>query len=671
VSVNNTSIRDISKAHPLRLEQSQGVWCLVVVIWIASFASAQLSPLVESSFLYEWPKALQIPFVDWFNALIKGIAKFEVFSDTTVADITRSGVPVIDTITDFLSSMLSGGITSGFGSQEKQVFPPFSWLGVVIVIVLLGYRLGGKKLAWLSLFTLSYLLSFNLWESAAATMSQMFIAVPMALAIGISLGIWLYYSPRIRPTMLLIVDQAQTIPIFSYLVPIVIFFGLGAAPAIVASIIYSAPAIVRAAVLGLEEADKSVGELAVSTGATRRQALWGFLLPTARTALQTGGTQVVLLAFSTGILASLVGAHGLGYDVLVSMRQLTISRGLEAGMAITLLAIMCDYFVRCGFDKSSRQSERLSGKTFVLIVIAILMMTTLASTMIPVLEVYPNSLMVSSGQITDVFVDWFTITMYEPLNFIKAILFINIFRPFETLLLNLPWLPVAITLTTFGLVTGGKGRALAILLLNIFLASSGLWDKSMSTIYLCSIGVFSALLVGMPLGIFSAHSQKASSIVLPVVNILQTIPPFLYLVPAIMMFGTGDFSAFFAIFLFAIVPMVRYTNAGFRSVPESLNEAGRQMGATPLQHFWNIEFPMAKPLLLVGLNQTILLGLSMLVVTALIGTHDLGQEALYGLQKSNPGRAVVAGLAVAAIAIISDRLIGGMAEARMKSILKN
>lgn len=651
----------------LRLDRSQGLWLLVAIIWGVSLGLPSVMSGGNGFWFLTWPEAWTLPLADGFNELIRGIAEFEVFEGFTVADGTRGFVPVIDTVTQNVSGMIHGGITSGFGSNTIQIVPPLSWLGILIAMTMFGYRVGGMKLAGLTSMSLAYLLIFDLWGSAATTIAQMLIAVPLALGIGIGVGVWLYYSPRIRPVMLLIVDQAQTIPIFSYLVPIVVFFGLGSAPAIVAAIIYAAPATVRAAILGLEQSEAQIGELATSTGATFRQSLFSFLLPTARTALQTGGTQVVLLAFSTGILASLVGSGGLGYDVLVAMHQLNIGHGIEAGLAITLLAIVANNFIKVGFGNVLHREELLTGKTFAILALGSLLALTLLSRVVPELETYPEAWTVSTGQITDRFVDWFTVQFYDALNWIKAVLFVNIFRPLENFLLSLPWLAVCLTLSIFGFLTGGKVRGISIFLLATFLAATGLWEKSMSTVYLCSLGVMSAIAVGMPLGVLSAKSRLVASAVMPVVNMLQTLPPFLYLVPAIMMFGTGDFSAFFAIFLFAVVPMVRYSEAGIRSVPEQLNEAGRQMGSTPFQLFWNIEFPVAVPMLLVGVNQTILLGLSMLVVTALIGTHDLGQEALYALQKSNPGRAIVAGLGVAAIAIISDRLIGGLAEARLEA----
>ena len=146
------------------------------------------------------------------------------------------------------------------------------------------------------------------------------------------------------------------------------------------------------------------------------------------------------------------------------------------------------------------------------------------------------------------------------------------------------------------------------------------------------------------------------------IDTLQTLPSFVYLIPVVMLFRVGDFSAMIAVVLYALVPAVRYTAHGLRSVPEELIEAGIVSGATRGQILRKIRLPMAVPMMLLGLNQTILLALSMLVITALVGTRDLGQEVYIALTKADIGRGLVAGLSVAAIAIIADRLIGAAAK---------
>jgi glycine betaine/proline transport system permease protein len=184
----------------------------------------------------------------------------------------------------------------------------------------------------------------------------------------------------------------------------------------------------------------------------------------------------------------------------------------------------------------------------------------------------------------------------------------------------------------------------------------------MITVYLCGLSVVIAMLIGLPLGILAASNATAGRIIGAIVDTLQTLPSFVYLIPVVMLFRVGDFSAMIAVVLFALVPAVKYTAHGLRSVPVELIEAGVVCGCTKGQILRKIQLPMAVPMILLGLNQTILLALSMLVITALVGTRDLGQEVYAALATADVGRGLVAGFAVAAIAIIADRLIGAAAK---------
>ena len=184
----------------------------------------------------------------------------------------------------------------------------------------------------------------------------------------------------------------------------------------------------------------------------------------------------------------------------------------------------------------------------------------------------------------------------------------------------------------------------------------------MITVYLCGISSVIALLIGIPIGILSAERTGLWRWVQVFIDTLQTLPSFVYLMPAVMLFRVGDFTAMLAVVAFAIAPSIRYTALGLRGVDPRLIEAGQAMGCTPFQLLTRIKLRLAFPEILLGVNQTIMFALSMLVITALVGTRDLGQEVYIALTKADPGRGLAAGLAVAFIAIIADRLIHASAQ---------
>lgn len=234
--------------------------------------------------------------------------------------------------------------------------------------------------------------------------------------------------------------------------------------------------------------------------------------------------------------------------------------------------------------------------------------------------------------------------------------------PVKQFFAGLPWFGVVLSLFFLGLALKGWKLALTVAPLCLFLAISGNWDKSMTTVYLVVLGVALSFAIGFPIGLASAYSKRLSHVVQVVMDTLQTLPSFVYLIPAVMLFQNGDFAALIAIVAYALVPSIRYTELGVRLIAKELIEAARMMGGTRWQILIKVTLPTARPTILLGVNQTVMLAISMLIITALVGTNDLGQEVLNALQKADPGRGLVAGVCVSFIAIIIDRLLRAGAE---------
>jgi glycine betaine/proline transport system permease protein len=239
--------------------------------------------------------------------------------------------------------------------------------------------------------------------------------------------------------------------------------------------------------------------------------------------------------------------------------------------------------------------------------------------------------------------------------------------PFKRLLAGLPWLGVVIVLAVAGWRLGGLRLAGLVAALSFLIAATGQWEKAMITVYLCGISVIVATLIGLPIAVLVAERERTWRWVQVIIDTLQTLPSFVYLMPAVMLFRVGDFTAMIAVVAYAIAPAIRYAVLGLQRVDPRVIEAGRAMGCTPWQLLTKIRIKLALPEIMLGLNQTIMFALSMLVITALVGTRDLGQEVYIALTKADTGRGLVAGLAVAFIAIIADRLIAaGAARTRAR-----
>lgn len=399
---------------------------------------------------------------------------------------------------------------------------------------------------------------------------------------------------------------------------------------------------------------------------------WRVLVPSAKDSLMVGVNQVIMLSLNMVIIASMIGAGGLGFDVLAALRRLDIGAGLEAGIAIVVLAVALDrvsqaYARRTADAPAPAGAGLVARNPYTAASLAIVVAAALAGLAVPAVQTYPEALHVSTGPFFSDIVGWINVNFFDTLEALKNAVLLNVLVPFKRLLGGLPWAGVVALLAFAGWRLGGARLALLVGVLSFLIAATGQWEKATITVYLCGISVIVAALIGIPVGILSAERERLWRWVQVVIDTLQTLPSFVYLMPAVMLFRVGDFTAMIAVVAYAVAPAIRYTALGLQKVDPQLIEAGRAMGCTPAQILTKIKLKLALPEILLGLNQTIMFALSMLVITSLVGTRDLGQEVYIALTKADTGRGLVAGLAVAFIAIIADRLIGaGAARSRKR-----
>ncbi|SMB87641.1 glycine betaine/proline transport system permease protein [Desulfonispora thiosulfatigenes DSM 11270] len=225
-----------------------------------------------------------------------------------------------------------------------------------------------------------------------------------------------------------------------------------------------------------------------------------------------------------------------------------------------------------------------------------------------------------------------------------------------------PWLFIIIATFLVFYLTKNKGLGSFTFLGLLLIWNLGLWEATMSTIALVLFATSLALLIGVPLGILAALFDSFYKVVMPILDFMQTMPAFVYLIPAIPFFGLGVVSAAFATVIFAMPPSIRLTCLGIRQVPEELIEASEAFGSTRMQKLVKLQIPIATPTIMAGINQTIMLSLSMVVIAAMIGAKGLGGEVWTAIQRFKPGMGFEAGLGVVIIAIIFDRVTQTLAK---------
>jgi len=643
-------------------------WTVLLIVTAVLFFLKE-----DLAWAFKYPRTWTIPLQFWISDFMKWLINDLSFGLFTFKEFTRAISWLIEQPYWVAKSLLATGFVQGQGQEAQVVFPRLSWVGLTALVMVIGYYAKGLKLALLAGACFAYLAVFGQWDSAMVTLSSIVIAVPIGVVGGLALGIAGYRSRRFALALTPVLDLMQTVPVFAYLVPILILFGFGPVSAMIATIIYAMPPMVRITMLALNQVSYEVLEYGRMAGCTKRQLLWKVQLPSAMNSLMVGVNQVVMMSLNMVIIASMIGAGGLGFDVLNALRRLKIGEGIEAGLAITLLAIALDrlsqaYASRTPSSKQEIQAGFVLRHRYLLSGVGVVAGAWILGTTFSAVTIFPEDWQITTGSFWGDTVRWININYFDQLDGLKNFLLLNLMIPFKRFLLSLPWIVVVVMTGMAGLQLGGLRLGLLTGALALFPAVIGMWAKAMVTVYLCGLSVLIACLIGIPIGIAAARNDRAHRITQAIIDTLQTLPSFVYLMPVVMLFRVGDFAAMIAVVAYAVVPAIRYTDHGIRGVPKDVMEAATQAGCTRRQMLWKVQLPLALPEIMLGVNQTIMMALSMLVITALVGTRELGQEVYIALTKADTGRGIVAGLSVAFIAIIADRLIGAWVKHKKREL---
>jgi glycine betaine/proline transport system permease protein len=622
------------------------LWTILIVVTLVLWIDPG-----TAAWAVKYPRSAVVPISAWIGGAMKWLIEhFQVF--------TRGIAAAIDVPLQVTFAVLAKGFTI-WGIE----IPRLAWVGVTGAVAIAGHAFGGRRLAIISGVCFLYIALFGQWSQAMLTLALVVMCVPFGVALGLLFGILAYRSKRlddwfIRPSL----DLAQTMPAFAYLVPILLLFGSGPVPGLIATAIFASPPMVRATKLALEQVSEDIQSFADMSGCTRRQKLWRVMMPTAQPTLMIGVNQVIMMTLNMVIISSMIGAGGLGYDVLLALRALKIGAALEAGLAIVALAIALDRISAAAAGRRVRFSPPPGANfaqrhPYFILAMVWLVATTLLSLALPAVGTLPKEWTLSTGTFWADVIKWINVNFFDYIEATKVWLLLNVLRPFKDFLSAIPWPVFVAAGALLGYQLAGWRLALLAGLMLLFPAVTGLWEKTMFTVYLCTISAFFACLIGIPVGAWAANNAKVDRAMAVIVDTLQTLPSFVYLIPVVMLFSNGDVSAMIAIIAFAVAFAIRYTTAGIKQVPPHLIEAARAMGCTPRQIQWRVQLPLALPAIMLGVNQTILMSLAMLVITALVGTSDLGLQVFAALSKADAGGGLTAGLAIAFLGIVADRLI--------------
>jgi glycine betaine/proline transport system permease protein len=591
--------------------------------------------------------------------------------------------------TNFFLHTIIGGFSNGLNGATNDVVNLLhwmTWVGVLVVTTLFAWLMGTWRTA---LFTALVVSSFGvlqipnggpngisqMWPSAMTTLALMAVSIALATIVGIPLGIASAIWPAVSRTLRPVLDLMQILPAFAYLVPIVVLFSIGNPAGIVVTFIYAMPPLVRFTELGIRAVRKDVIEAAEAFGATRGQILRGVELPLAGQAIMLGLNQVIMMALSIVVIASLIGAGGLGDPVLNALQTQQIGEGFVAGILIVFMAMWLDRASAALGQRAARDrsaSTHPLGRRQVAGVAVVAVVAVLVSRYGLGLGDWPAGWGFSAVDASTRALNWITNEFTGVAAPVSSFLTLDVLNPMQRYLGDVPWWLVAALVGTVAWVRGGwrRGVLLAgcVVLLGLMQAPTGYtfqgttsydfvaWDDAMVTLSLVVVSLAIDLILGVPLGIAAYRWRTADRLLRPVLDFLQTLPAFVYLIPVVTLFGVGNVAGVCASFIYALPATVRATTLGLRAVQRDVIEAGQSFGSTRWQLLFKIELPVARPYLMLAVNQTILLVMAEVVVAGLVGAGGLGLDVVTGFSRSEVGLGAAAGLAMVLMGIVLDRL---------------
>ncbi|MEV4169547.1 ABC transporter permease subunit [Nonomuraea sp. NPDC049709] len=529
------------------------------------------------------------------------------------------------------------------------------WPGITGVLGALAWLAGGWRIALLAVGSVSAFGVLRLWESSVDTLALVGVAVLLSLAIGIPLGVWAGLSVRVRRAITPVLDVMQIMPTFAYLAPLALFFHIGAPAGAIATMIYAIPPAIRITALAISGVSPTAVEASASLGATGRQTLFKVYLPLARSTMALAVNQTIMMALSMVVIANLIAAPGLGSNILLGLSRAQVGLMLPAGIAIVIMAVMLDRMMMALAHRDPH--ARIARADLV----AAGALAAAGLALIPVLpKVWPENLTVNVVAEVNTAVRWAETNWYAVTTFIKDVTSYALLNPLESLLTSAPWWLVALAVLTVAWRVSGTRPALIALGCLLAIALLGVWEHTMQTMTTVAVAVLVTLVIGLFLGVAAARSPRYSAVQRPLLDAAQTMPAFVYLLPALALFETTRFTAIFASIIYAVPPVVRLVEDGIKAVPATVVEAATSAGSTPRQLLWKVQLPMARRAILLAANQGIVMTLAMVVVGGLVGAGALGYDVVTGFsQRTDFGMGFVAGIATVLLGVMLDRITQG------------
>ena len=590
--------------------------------------------------------------------------------DTNVVmQVTTWIAEQIRAVIDFLQRMVSK-------PNLPRPVPEVGWLGVTALFAWLAWLTANARIAALVAGSFLAFGVFGFWEDSVDLLIMTGVAVLFSVIIGLPLAVVIGTTRWVSVVLNTILDLMQTMPTFVYLLPIVLFFGIGTSGALVCTLIYALPPIIRIAGFGIRSVSSTTIEATDSAGQTSWQRLAKVQLPMARKTIIVGLNQTTMAALSMATIASFVDGPGLGQPVLDALKINSVGRAIVPGLLIVVCAVMLDRWTTAASERSEkvarggggnpRQRRILAAGGVVGVVVAIWL-----SRYYPWAAEFPeNSFATTVAEQAEAATDWVTDTFSGISDWLKDTVSSLVLNPLQELLAESPWWLAGAAMIALAAVLGGWRAFLAATACLAGILYLDLWHDAMITLSMTLVATAIVMVLAVVFGVMMARRRSVDIGLRPLLDTGQTIPPFVYLLPCIALFGPSRFSAIVAGVIYAAPVAIKLVADGVKAVAPETIEASRSTGATSWQEITRVQLPMARGSLVLATNQGLLYVLSMAVIGGLVGAGALGYDVVLGFSRSEEwGKGMAAGLTIVLLGIMLDRV--ARAAAREDTVTKD
>ncbi len=564
--------------------------------------------------------------------------------------------------------------------------PEVGWLGVIAIAVWIALAIAGWRIAVLVAASFLSFGVFGYWADAMDLLIVTFVAVAVSVLIGMPLAVWIASSTRAEKAVTVVLDLMQTMPTFVYLLPIVLFFGIGASAAVVCTLIYALPPLIRIAGHGIRTVSPTTIEATDSAGQTFRQRLTKVQLPMARATIVVGLNQTIMAALAMATLAAYVDGPGLGKPVLNALVRVDIGGAFVPGALIVVMAIMLDRTTTAASERSeviarggggSRSQRRIVLAVAGVVAIVGVWLSRYSFWAADFAEVpgqfpalFPDEgwgpwLADRVNSFADVVIDTFggaTEAVKDGVT--KALL-----NPLEALLAESPWYLAALAILALAFVFGRTRAVVPTIVCLAGIRYFDLWNHAMQTLTMTLVATLLVMALALVFGVWMARNRRVDLVLRPLLDAGQTIPPFVYLIPALALFGSSRFTAIVAAVVYAAPAAIKLLADGVKSVSPTTLEASRASGATTWQEITKVQLPMARGAIVLAANQGLLYVLAMVVIGGLVGAGSLGYDVVLGFSRSEEwGRGAAAGITIVLLGIMIDRITRAAAETKREAV---